>query len=74
MRFYILVVQEAQQLDLAQGAFGVRIVVESVPNLLHGDLAARGGVAAGAVARHASRGAEGHTGGRINGPAGLQGG
>eukprot|EP01046_Picozoa_sp_COSAG06_P051584 COSAG06_NODE_8449_length_2171_cov_1.896035_3_plen_69_part_00 len=41
-------VEEPQQLNLAQRALGVRLVVERVPDLFHRDLAARRRVSAGA--------------------------
>lgn len=45
---HVVVVEEPQQLNLAQRALGVRLVVERVPDLFHRDLAARRRVSAGA--------------------------
>lgn len=48
MLAHVVVVEEAQQFDLAQRALGIRLIVERVPDLLHRDFAARGCVSAGA--------------------------
>jgi hypothetical protein len=47
MPAHVVVVEEAQQFDFAQRALRVCLIVERVPDLLHGDLAARRRVSTG---------------------------